>query len=258
MESNKKRKSESSHSGPKVKKSKPWMVPKKGQPGYVAPSIEPGDAGIWATCPMGKEGPCTSELRDLFEEYATKLYGETSNNAARACGEENDDEINGVDIESEIREEVQGLKSSSKKEETLFQPVKTDIQCVLFFKTRPPIEPVEFVQRICKDALQGATKKHRWVKRLTPITVMGKASEEGLEKVAAAVLEPIFHSKDGASTKFAIRPTRRNHNVLQRDDIIKQIATFVGPKHTVDLKNYDHLILVDVYRVSHSASSLLK
>ena len=253
MEDKKKRKSESNHSGPKVKKSKPWMVPKKGQPGYVAPSIEPGDVGIWATCPMGKEGKCTSELRDLFEEYATKLYGKISNQGANASDSDDDE----IDIENEIKKEVQDLKSSPTKKEALFQPVKTDIQCVLFFKTRPPIEPVEFVQKICKDALQGATKKHRWVKRLTPISVMGKATEEGLDKVATAVLEPVFHSKDIAPMKFAIRPTRRNHNVMQRDDIIKQIAGIVGSKHSVDLKNYDHLILVDVYRVSHSASSPL-
>lgn len=32
------------------------------------PTIESGDAGIWATCEMGKEGKCVGELRDLLEE----------------------------------------------------------------------------------------------------------------------------------------------------------------------------------------------
>jgi len=31
-------------------------------------SIEPGDAGIWATCDMRKEGKCVAELRDTFDE----------------------------------------------------------------------------------------------------------------------------------------------------------------------------------------------
>ena len=36
---------------------------------------------------------------------------------------------------------------------------------------------------------------------------------------------------------------------MKRDDVIKQVATAVGPRHSVDLKNYDLLILVDIYRV---------
>lgn len=252
MEANKKRKSEGKNGGSASKKSKPWMVPKKGQPGYVAPSIEPGDAGIWATCEMGKEGKCTSDLRDLFEEYAARLYGGAEDDVNQEASDDNAD----VDIEAEINKEVQGLKSKSTKKGALFQSVRIDIQCVLFFKTRAPIEPVEFVHIICKDALEGAAKKHRWVKKLTPMTMMGKATVEGLERVANTVLEPVFHAEGTEPKKFAIRPTRRNHNVMKRDEIIKQIAKAVGGRHSVDLKNYDHLILVDVYRVSGSALHL--
>lgn len=49
--------------------------------------------------------------------------------------------------------------------------------------------------------------------------------------------------------QFAIRPTLRNHNILTRDSIIKQVASLVGPGHIVDLKNYDLLIVVEVYQV---------
>ena len=35
---------------------------------------------------------------------------------------------------------------------------------------------------------------------------------------------------------------------MKRDDVIKQIAQTVGSGHTVDLKYYDYLILVDIYR----------
>lgn len=244
MDAGHKRKSETGHGG-RAKKSKPWMVPKKGQPGYVAPSVEPGDAGIWVTCELHKEGKTQAQMTDLFEEYATNIYGQSGND-----GDESDNNDDEVDIEAEIKKEVQGLKSRSTKKEALFQPVKMDINCVLFFKTRAPIEPVEFVHRICKDASEGATKKSRWVKKLSPMTMMGKATPEGLDKVAKAVLEPIFHAEGSAPKKFAIRPTRRNHNIMSRDDIIKQIAKAVGEGHSVDLKNYDYLILVDIYRVS--------
>lgn len=247
MEDSQKRKSEAGHGRSGAKKSKPWMGSRKGQSGNAAPSIEPGDAGIWVTCEMGKEGRCTSEVRDLFEEYAAKLYGETQKNVAEA--KDNDDDDAEADIEAEINQEIRSLKSNPKREGALFQAVKMDIQCVLFFKTRPPIEPVEFVHTICKDALQGATKKCRWVKRLTPMITMGRATMEGLDRVAVSVLGPVFHSEGVGSKKFAIRPTKRNHNVMKRDEIIKQVARSVGSKHSVDLKNYDYLILIEVYKV---------
>ena len=53
-------------------------------------------------------------------------------------------------------------------------------------------------------------------------------------------------------SQFAIRPTIRNHNTLKRDAVIKQVASIVGTDHSVDLKNYDLLILVDVNKVSSS------
>lgn len=51
----------------------------------------------------------------------------------------------------------------------------------------------------------------------------------------------------------------RNHNTLKRDAIIKTIAGLVGQPHRVDLKNYDLLITVEIYKVgilSHPASKL--
>lgn len=49
--------------------------------------------------------------------------------------------------------------------------------------------------------------------------------------------------------QFAIRPTLRNHNILTRDSVIKQIAPMVGPGHAVDLRDYDLLIVVEIYQV---------
>ena len=140
----------------------------------------------------------------------------------------------------------------------------------MFFKTEPPVDPVALVKRICSDAIQHqARKRTRFVRRLSPMTLMGRASEEGLDAVARSVLAPYFHSDPVVPHKvwtflrsdptlrltglyqFAIRPTLRNHNTLSRDKIIQQVARIVGPDHTVDLKNYDLLIIVEAYKVSH-------
>lgn len=55
------------------------------------------------------------------------------------------------------------------------------------------------------------------------------------------------------SRQFAIRTTIRHHNVMNRDDVIRQVAAVVGDQHSVDLKHYDWLILVEIYRVRRLA-----
>ncbi|KAL8681064.1 MAG: hypothetical protein Q9186_002776 [Xanthomendoza sp. 1 TL-2023] len=243
MDDRRKRKPErSSEQVGNKKAKKQWQTPKKNF--SSAPSINPGDAGIWATCDMHKEGLCTVELRDIFNEYASLIYGNATGSDAAIA---HDDPLASEDIEAEIKKEVQGIRDS--KVEELFTPVKIDVQCVLFFKTREPVEPVSFVHRICSDAINKATaKKTRHLKRLTPMTRMGKAAEKSLEEVAKAVLAPVFHRDGVPAQKFAIRTTIRNNHAMKRDDIIKRVADLVGEPHTVDLKNYDQLILVDVYR----------
>ncbi|KAL8741010.1 MAG: hypothetical protein Q9190_006338 [Brigantiaea leucoxantha] len=246
MNKNKKRKSEDHASNHPVKKAKKqWQVPKAKQ--SHAPSIETGDAGIWATCDMHKEGKCTIELRDFFNEYAAKLYNDAAVSSIKSDSGGGDAEATDADIEAEISKEVQVIKDADRR--SLFLAVKIDTPCVLFFKTREPVEPVSFVQRICQDALEDSSlKKTRWVKRLTPVTRIGKATAKSLEEVAKIVLAPVFESEKHMPLKYAIRPTIRNHTVMKRDDVIKLVAGLVGKRHSVDLKNYDHLILVDVYR----------
>lgn len=76
---------------------------------------------------------------------------------------------------------------------------------MLFFKTRAPVEPVSFVRRICLDAAESlGTQRHRCIRRLTPMTRMGKATEKGLEEVSKAVLSPAFHQEGGLSKKGSV------------------------------------------------------
>jgi tRNA acetyltransferase TAN1 len=75
----------------------------------------------------------------------------------------------------------------------LFSPVRIDLPCVLFFKTRSPIDPVDFVQRICEEiVIQPGMRRMRYVNRLTPVTLVGKANEKGLEELGKAVLSHHF------------------------------------------------------------------
>lgn len=93
---------------------------------------------------------------------------------------------------------------------TLAQPAHVVI--VVFFKTVVPVEPVSLVKKICDDAMKEPLRKRtRFVKRLSPMTLMGRASEEGLEKVTRGVLAPHFHQQP-----FQPKKVSDSHVISQR------------------------------------------
>ena len=54
------------------------------------------------------------------------------------------------------------------------------------------------------------------------------------------------------TVKFAIRPTTRNNDKVDRDTVIKTVAKRIDElgqgKHSVDLKHYEKAVNVEVYR----------
>ncbi|KAF1977188.1 hypothetical protein BU23DRAFT_578266 [Bimuria novae-zelandiae CBS 107.79] len=216
----------------------------KWTPGAEARGIQPGDVGIWVTVAMNKEAPSVTDLRHLFEKYALQLYPDAQTIEA-AEGE--DSGASDVDIESEIKKEVDGIRKPSV--EPLFRNVKLSGACLVFFKTRAPVEPVSFVHKICQDTADGIEPQRcRFVKRMTPLSAIGKVAGNGLKDVATEVLAPHFHAPEQTEKKFAIRVNIRNNKQIKRDDVIHQVASLVGKGHKVDLSGYDLLIIVEIYQ----------
>ncbi|KAL8831409.1 MAG: hypothetical protein Q9191_000888 [Dirinaria sp. TL-2023a] len=208
MHETRKRKTEDTSSDRAKKKPKQWRVPRKGQTAtdVATTAIIPGEAGIWVTCNRGQEAKCTAEAREFFNEQANAIYGIPSGDGDL---EGEDDKKPGVeaDIEQEIRSEITGIERTRR--DALFQPVRIDVQCVLFFRTRAPVEPATFVHKICTQALNATnSRKPLRIMRLTPMTRMGKANEKGLEDVSKVVLEPHFHAEGVTSKKVRNRQTK--------------------------------------------------
>ncbi|KAK9458927.1 uncharacterized protein V1516DRAFT_666578 [Lipomyces oligophaga] len=205
-------------------------------------TIHPGVGGIFVTCNRYHEKQCRQELMLYFRELADKIYEVDKgidNEQASAIGD---------DIETSILKEVQALHEIDSTSSPLFTPIDVDCECVIFFRTRKPIDPASFVHRICSDAFFSKEKSTRHTLRLSPVTLTASASEDGLIELAKKVLKPHFHENPENPIKFAIRPTLRNHSVLDRDTIIRLVANIVGPSHKVDLKHYDKLILVECFK----------
>ncbi|OTA95978.1 hypothetical protein M434DRAFT_160456 [Hypoxylon sp. CO27-5] len=214
--------------------------------------LEAGDVGISMTTVKGRERQALEEMLDICEQYGEKLYDIKCQDPAEAEDDEDDD------IEAAIKKEVEGLKSADKTKDSVFEPIRLDLDCLTFIKTKPPIDPVQLVKQICRDAKDARDKtqrRSRFINRFTPVTASAKATEAGLEEVAKKVLGEHFQlvGDDDEQAKpdtysYAIRPTFRAHNTLKRDDVIKKVASLIAPRHKVNLSSPDKVVLIDIYQ----------
>ena len=189
-------------------------------------------------------------MHDLLSQYI-----EVSSASQDATNDHIPDDNADLDIEASIAAELDSLKPKPATGEP-WTMITLDIPCVSFIRlaqSPTPIEPVTLVHKICADAAANPSlKRSRYIKRLTPMSLLRKSLSGGLESLCASILPPHFAAAASAQRcKFAIRPTVRNKsNQLDRDVVIKVVADEVAKlgAHKVDLTNYDKCILVDVYR----------
>lgn len=113
-------------------------------------------------------------------------------------GQEDADEDEEEDIEAAVKKELAAMKATGKDAKAagkIFTPVKMNVACLLFVRTRAPVDPVSFVKRICQDAKIPGKQRCRYVNRLIPMTGIGRATETGLFDVACKVLGETFELK---------------------------------------------------------------
>ncbi|KAK5061192.1 hypothetical protein LTR84_007734 [Exophiala bonariae] len=237
-----------------------------------ASGIHNNDVGIFVTSDKGQEKKCLQELVDLLGEQFDQS-GQAPSNAEDEKPREDLDR----DIEADIQAELDSLKPERSTANAPVQKltcVELDIPCVSFVRFPGGLSashnPVEIVRTLCATAankdFQGP--RSRYIKRLTPVSLVRKTMANGLESLCDELLPAHFKVEDersveGTATddagtpqskglKFAIRPTIRNNNKIDRDQVIQTVAPKVEILgkgiHKVDLKGYDKLILVDVYR----------
>jgi tRNA acetyltransferase TAN1 len=127
-----------------------------------------------------------------------------------AAEDDNDEGAQDADIEASIESELASMSKSSAKPQnggkgSVFAPMRVAMDCLIFVKTRPPVEPAEFVHRICEDAKATSDhtqRKSRFLNRLTPIELIGKATESGLEEVAKTVLSKHFQLNEDKDKNY--------------------------------------------------------
>lgn len=223
--------------------------------------IDPNTSGIYATCPRRKENSCRQELMNLFSEKIPEYFDltKTNNNdeEEKEGDDDKDDDKKELSIEDKIKLELEEIKESKESKKDFLQPIELDVECLIFIKTKKPIDPEILIQNICKECYETGIKNTRYTQKLMPIkntcTTTGDEPLENIKSLAKKVLAPHFHNdKDQKSIKFAIQVSKRNFNQVKSDEIIKTIAETIGHDHghIVDLKNYDKLIIVECYKNS--------
>ncbi|CCG80714.1 THUMP domain protein [Taphrina deformans PYCC 5710] len=211
-----------------------------------AGQLTPFSPGIFITCVRGKEQIATKDALDLLNDYAERC-GLKEQQSMQA--NDVDPEQQETDIEASIASELGTMHDTKPKKETLFTPLKTLTECVIFFRTAKMVDPVKVVHDICLEAHANPSQKSggRFLRRMTPVAVSADSSLGGLQHCLEKILPAEF---SGSPLKYKIDPTFRNHNVLNRDIVIPEVATAISGTgvHTVDLKNYDVLVLIEVIR----------
>lgn len=222
--------------------------------------IDPNTSGVYATCNRGRELGCRKELLQLLTSKIEELYpnwkdqvGTEENENVEEDNNDREELAKELTVEEQVEKELESMKKSkSSKGHPLLLPMELGCECLVFVKTKKPAMAVELVKSLCEDVYTTKQKNTRFTQKISPIETSVSASAEELEKLAKTVLGPHFHQEDQKPVKFAIQVTRRNFNALEKDDIIKKIASMVGTDHghSVDLKNYDKLIMVECYKTN--------
>lgn len=208
--------------------------------------LQPNWSGVFITCVRKHEKKAEREMLQLFSEYVEQLVPQApvmpvASPAINNCFAAN----KSISIEDQISQELAELQ---KNQNRLLQPIDTKTACLVFIRTKWPIDPVEMVRDICEKILLNEIKRIRWSQRLTPVVLTACATISDLENLARKVLRPYFHENSLETYKFAIRPTIRNHTKLTREHVIRTVIPLVGAQHKVDLKNYDLLIMVEIFK----------
>lgn len=228
--------------------------------------LDPGTSGIYASCSRRKERQAAQELGIFLEEKMEEYYkdeieqlNKKDDEGSAVPGKEEEEEE--LSIEEQLNKELADMKKSDKsktkdeRKKDILKFIDVNCECVIFCKTRRPIVPEDFIEKIMKDLSdpEDKMKRTRYIQKLTPITNSCSASMDQLIKLADEVLSPHFHTEDGRHDyKFAVEVSRRNFNTIEKMDIINQVVSQVGKggkyQHKVDLKNYDKLILVECFK----------
>ena len=196
-----------------------------------------GKKGILFTCPRGKERDSTREALNVLsiiseddESDDTKVELEKNNNNVTAAD----------DLASELR--------AMRKTKSVYQALDIGIQgTFVVILNDKECDPDEIVASMFRKMDQRKKSFFCLCTRLYPISIVSKASLELIEDSCKDYISKSLSSMR-CVTKFRVVYKKSLNTEIRRMDVIKSVASFVNPKHIVDMKNPDITIIVNVMK----------
>ena len=133
-------------------------------------TIEKGTCGILVTCHKGKERQAQTEIISILED---NLEQKDSN------------EQISIDIENELKQEIENLK---KKEKKMFAGIQTGIACTVFIRFDLSINPVLFVHELLSKMSIKKIKQSRYCSRIIPISSTCFATISEIKNLAEKII----------------------------------------------------------------------
>ncbi|KAH9945335.1 uncharacterized protein BXZ73DRAFT_96321 [Epithele typhae] len=204
--------------------------------------------GVWVTCVKGKEKQAVSELYEVFESLANRLWPQKGPSDGKDPDESDEDGGGGADdLENQIAKELASMKRPRR--ETRFANCLTNTPCVVFISCKSPVDPVMLVATLVQDVLDTGVTNTRFSQRLTPVSASCAANIPEIQSLCTRIVKAAL-SPEPSDKKFTykIELRIRNHNTLKRDTLIPEIAKCVPEGHTVSLGSPELFILVEIFK----------
>ncbi|KAJ3000675.1 hypothetical protein HDV02_004360 [Globomyces sp. JEL0801] len=215
-------------------------MPKEGRKSYKKSgfetkggfTLESGTKGILVTCHRGKEIAAQSEILKVFEEFSEQLeeFQDFNQNHSKFSN-----------IEDELENELLMLKKRDKK---LFSHIQTGIDCTVFIRVHPSLNPSDFIHKLLSQFFKLKVKKTRFCSRLIPLNNTCFATMREIKLMAEILLKDYFESK--SSITYSVVPKIRNNSKIIRDELITNIASLVPVHHVVNLSTPSVCIIVEI------------
>jgi len=203
----------------------------------------------------GKEKQAIGELYNIIEIISDEIWPKppTTDPAALEGDSGAEDSEEDQDIERQLAKELSDINKKKPRgsSERRIASCPTDTACVVYMATKPPIDPVVVTLRHMEQVAQTGVSGTRAVLRLVPASAICTATMPAIVALATELFTPIFGDAEAGPKKYKIEIRLRNHQVLSKEEVIKQIAQCVPADrgHSVSLTGQDTTILVELFKV---------
>lgn len=185
------------------------------------------------------------EVYKLLNEYHREYYGGKAENESPS--NENNEDEDEDDIDAQLSKAISDTKKETEKKTNLFQSVETGANGCVFIKSNID-EFYEFGERVIRDLSRLTYKKTKFTNRMVPILKVCRANMEDIINTSGELFDDHFLKEP---CTFAINFNKRFNNDIQRDTVIKELASLVSQKNLmnkVNLKEPKKTILVEVIK----------